>query len=74
MAASVKAKFDGKQFLPETLPALEPGRTYLLHVQEVTSDTRAEKIAALREAVKDKAFVRDLQDVAADFAIVDTED
>jgi hypothetical protein len=74
MAATLKAKFDGKQFLPETLPALEPGRTYLLHVQEVDPDTRAGKIAALRHSVKDEAFLSDLREVAADFAGVDTED
>jgi hypothetical protein len=73
MAATLKAKFDGKQFLPETVPALEPGRTYLLHVQEVDPQTRAGKIAALRHSMKDQAFLSDLQKVAADFTDVDSE-
>jgi len=74
MIPVIKAKFDGRQFLPETLPALEPGRTYLLHVVEPSSETRSEKIAALRQATKDKAFLRDLEDMARDFAEVDSQD
>jgi hypothetical protein len=74
MGAILKAKFDGKQFLPETLPALETGRIYLLHVEEIDPGTRAGKIAALREAMHEDGFLRDLQGVAADFAGIDSED
>jgi hypothetical protein len=73
MAATLKARFDGKQFLPETLPALEPDRSYLLHVEEINSENQAEKIAALREAMQDELFLSDLHDVAVDFAGMDTE-
>jgi hypothetical protein len=74
MTATVKAKFDGKQFLRETLPALEAGRSYILHMEEINSEDRARKIAALREAVTEEEFLKDLEEVATDFAGLDSED
>ena len=73
MLATLKAKFDGKHFLPETSPALPAGRTYLLRVEEVDSTT-AVKIAALRDAMRDRAFLDDLQEASEDFAGLDAED
>jgi hypothetical protein len=74
MPATLKAIFDGKQFLPEKAPSLEPGRTYLLHVEEVEADSRAAKIAALRQAMTDEIFLQDIHDVTTDFSAVDAED
>jgi hypothetical protein len=73
MSAIVKARFDGKQFLPEEAPGLEAGRTYLLHVEEVQSETRRGKIATLRQAMEDEAFLNDIREVATDFSGVDFE-
>jgi hypothetical protein len=70
---TLRARFDGKHFLPEGALSLPAGRTYLLHVEDVDLD-EAGKIASLREAMQDPLFLQDLEEVAGDFTAVDAED
>ena len=55
--------------IPDHIPENQLAEVILLFKEDSSSD----KIAELKEAVKDKLFISDLKEISEDFEIVDLE-